>query len=119
MRRHVETALKIFALKQLTLEHQSLYESGYFTGGSARLLHLAYRDLLNQIRPQMVPLIESFPESSRFLPSTIGNEYGDIYEMQFETARASRLNKGIVPSFFETHMKPVMRMQPMPKVPKL
>ena len=46
-RKHVETALKIFALKQLTLDHQSLYESGYFTKGSARLLHLAYTGLLN------------------------------------------------------------------------
>jgi len=59
----------------------------------------------------MVGFVESFPESSQFVPSTIGNAYGDIYEMQFETAKNSKMNKGIVPEFFETHMKPVMTMR--------
>jgi len=45
----------------------------------------------------MVSLAESNPKSSRFVPSTIGNAYGDIYEMQFETAKNSKLNHGIVP----------------------
>ena len=58
----------------------------------------------------MLSFVESFPKSYEFVPSTIGNKYGDIYEMQFDTARATRLNKAIVPSFFETHMKPVMTM---------
>ena len=72
------------------------------------------------LRPQMVPLVESFPEASRRVLSisTIGNEYGDIYEMQYETAKASTLNQGIVPTFYETHMKPVMTMR-KPQVPKL
>ena len=65
----------------------------------------------------MVPLVESFPNSSMFVPSTIGNAYGDIYEMQFETAKNSKMNQGIVPSIFETHMKPVMNLR-RPQVPK-
>jgi len=70
------------------------------------------------MRPQMVPLVEMFPECHTFMPTTIGNAYGDIYEQQFETAKNSRMNKPIVPSFFETHMKPVMTMR-KPQVPKL
>ena len=66
----------------------------------------------------MVPIVESFPKSYEYSLSTIGNKYGDIYEMQFETARNSRLNDGIVPSFYETHMKPVMNLR-KPQVPKL
>ena len=66
----------------------------------------------------MVSIVEMMPETSSFLPTTIGNEYGDIYEMQFETAQNSAMNKAIVPSFFETHMKPVMQMR-KPVVPKL
>jgi len=108
---YLETACLIFAFKQLILDGQTLYESGYFGKGSQRLLDLAYRAALQKIRPQLVPFVESFPKSSQFVPSTIGNEYGDIYEMQFETARNSQLNKGIRPSFYETHMKPVMTMR--------
>jgi hypothetical protein len=73
--------LKIFALKQLLLDSQGLYETGFFGLGSGRLLDLSYRELLKQMRPQMVGFVESFPESSQFVPSTIGNAYGDIYEM--------------------------------------
>ena len=114
----LETAIKIFALKQLIIDHQSLYESGYFGKGSAYLLDQAYRGLLDTMRPQMIGIVECFSESFEFLPTTIGNKYGDIYEMQFETAKNSRLNDGIVPSFFQTHMKPVMTMR-QPQVPKL
>ena len=40
----------------------------------------------------MLPIVESFPKSYEWTPSTIGNKYGDIYEMQFETAKAGKLN---------------------------
>lgn len=62
--------------------------------------------------------MEILEATTKFIPSTIGNEFGDIYEMQFETARASSMNKAIVPDFYETHMKPVMHMR-KPIVPKL
>ena len=54
----------------------------------------------------MIGLVELLPEGG--LCSTIGNKYGDIYEAQFETAKASRLNKGEVPELYYTHIKPVM-----------
>lgn len=43
---YLEAGCKIFALKQLTLDHQSLYENGYFVKGSGRLLDLSYRTVL-------------------------------------------------------------------------
>ena len=112
--------LKAFALRSLLLDSQTLYECGFFAKGSGRQVDLAYRESLKQMRPQMLPLVESFSKAgdTKFVPSTIGNEYGDIYEMQLDTARNSKLNKGIVPEFFETHMKPVMTMHKSP-APKL
>ena len=59
----------------------------------------------------MIPIVESFPKAAAFVPTTIGNKFGDIYEMQYETAKGSKLNDGVVPSFYETHMKPVMTMR--------
>ena len=44
------------------------------------------------IRPQMIPLVESYWLPDTWLPSTIGNSYGDIYEMQLDKAKQSRLN---------------------------
>ena len=47
----LEIALKVFALKQLVLDNQSLYESGHFSNGSSSLLNLAYNEALKQMRP--------------------------------------------------------------------
>ena len=41
---YLEACIKIFALKQILLDHQSLYESGFFKRGSNRLIDLAYRE---------------------------------------------------------------------------
>jgi len=100
--------MKFFALKNLASDHQSLYESGYFKRGANRQMNSACEKVLEVIRPQLVPFAEVFCEPFDNIPSTIGNEFGDIYQMQFETAKASSLNKAIVPDFYETHMKPVM-----------
>ena len=95
-----------------------LYESGYFKKGYGKLLDDAFDACLKRLRPQMVSMVEHFDVLTDKIPSTIGNAYGDIYEMQFETAKASSMNSAIVPSIFETHMKPVMNIR-RPVVPKL
>ena len=41
---YLEACIKIFALKQILLDHKSLYESGFFKHGSNRLFDLAYRE---------------------------------------------------------------------------
>ena len=64
----------------------------------------------------MIPLVEFSPKSEIGLLSSIGNKYGDIYEKPFELAQGSRLNQNKVPKFYETHMKPVMRKYPAPKL---
>ena len=84
-----------FALKQLSLDPTPLYETGFFDASSVNLLSAAYKQTLIDLRPDMISLVELLPEGA--LCSTIGNKYGDIYEAQFETAKASRLNKGEVP----------------------
>ena len=62
------------------------------------------------LRPQMIPIVESYDAPDGFWPSVIGNSYGDIYEQQLECAQASRLNvNNEVPEYFERLMKPVLR----------
>ena len=76
----LDIGIKIFGLKQLSLDARPLYEAGYFGKGSAGLLSAAYDTVLSELRPQMVPFVECFPKANEFLPTTIGNKYGDIYE---------------------------------------
>ena len=74
------TAFANFALKQLQLDMNPLFEAGFFGPDSVDLLEAAYKQTLVDLRPQMLSLAElAFPCSA---PTTIGNEYGDMYEMQ-------------------------------------
>ena len=103
-----------FALKQLSLDCVSLYETGFFGPGSNDLLLAAYKQTLIEMRPNVIGLVELLPEGS--YATSIGNKYGDIYEAQYEIAKNSRLNNDGVPDLYYTHIKPVMQMVPTPKL---
>ena len=64
---------------------------------------------MKDLRPNMIGLVEFCPIIDE--TSTIGNKFGDIYETQLEVAKASRLNKNVVPPYYETLMKPTMTMR--------
>ena len=79
---------KVFALKQLSLDCVACYETGFFGVGSNELLTKSMKQVLKELRPQMVPLTElkTNPEMDMSYLSAIGNEYGDIYETQLDWA---------------------------------
>ena len=112
------SAFANFALKYIIADPPSLYECGFFGPGSLKLLEAAYKQTLIEMRPQMISLVEILPDGNS-RPSTIGNTYGDIYENQFDTAKASRLNTNEVPELYHTHMKPVMKLGSAAQAPKL
>ena len=102
---------KIFAVKQILKDPQSLYECGYFGRGSGQLIDAAYKKLLVDMRPHMIPFVEYSPNYLHGIVSTIGNSHGDIYETQLQVAKNSRLNKTEVPPYYEKYMKPTMNMR--------
>ena len=71
---------RVFALTELQKESTSLYEAGYFQMGTASLLLDALKHMMSLVRPQVIPLVESFGYPDNVLMSAIGNSYGDIYE---------------------------------------
>jgi hypothetical protein len=82
----------LFCLKQLRQDNQALYETGFFGPGAHVLLDEAFKHLLRELRPHMIPLVETCPVLDVGY-STIGNYYGDIVEAQLDFARTSKLNK--------------------------
>ena len=114
LRKSLYSVLANFAVNQLKLDLCPLYESGFFTAGSAGLLELALKQTLIDLRQNMVGLAEVVP--SMLVSSTIGNYYGDIYENQYETALNSPLNTGVVPDLIHSHIKPTMALNPVPKL---
>ena len=56
----------------------------------------------------MIPLIEFGPVWQKYHDSVIGNEYGDIYEAQFDFASTTPLVTNGPAAWFEDQIKPLM-----------
>ena len=86
------------------------YESGYLPKGAQTLINEAYKILLVKIRPQIIPLVETFGIPDSVLVSAVGNSYGDIYETHLEWAKTSRLNddKGSIPDGYMEYIMPIL-----------
>ena len=109
----LELIAKVFALNELNTDCQQCFASGYFAQKeSYTSLQEAYRLVLLQLRPLMIPLVETLYIPENQLMSAIGNKWGDIYELQLEGAKNSRLGNSI-PSYYKEFMEPIL------KAPKL
>ena len=65
--------------------------------------------MMVQLRPQIIPLIEALNIYDEEIPSSIGNKYGDIHELQLELAKGSRLNKNSVHSAWMQNMAGIVQ----------
>ena len=79
VKHHMTNLARVFALNELINDSVPLYETGFLVQGSAPLIMEAMKLLLTELRPQMIPLVESWIFSDYTQVSAIGNSYGDIY----------------------------------------
>lgn len=104
----LELLCRVFALKQLQLESAPCFDTGFFGAGSNDLLNEAMKAALVELRPHMIPLVEiKVGNYDINALSSIGNEFGDIYENQLENAINSKLNEKPRPEYWESLMKPI------------
>lgn len=100
--------MRVYALKQIQDDMQGLYECGFFGAGSGQLINEALKDVLRQLRPQMISLAELDMAATNQLKSASGNFHGDIYEHMLDFAKGSELNSQPVPTYYEKYMKPLI-----------
>lgn len=91
-----------------------LFATGYFAPEALTMISEALDIVVKRVRPQLIPLCESWFLEDEMWPSSIGNKYGDIYETQLDWAKNSRLNKldeqnGGKPSYFDDLIKPFLK----------
>lgn len=109
IKKNLTNLLLVFGLTELSKDSAALYESGFFNLGTAPLVLDALKQLMVTIRPQVIPLVESFHMPDSILQTAIGNSYGDIYETQLEWAKTSRLNDTPVPKGFNETLLPILQ----------
>ena len=104
--------LRVTALKDLISDSSLLFASGFFAPEAHAQMREALDLVIKRLRPQLLSLAERMMFSDSVLPSSIGNSYGDIYELQFEWAQKSRMQvldaKDGGPTYFEELIKPFL-----------
>lgn len=69
-----------------------LLQAGLLTVPQALQVSAHIKDLLTQLRPEAVALVDAFDLNDRRLNSVLGRYDGNVYEHLFEWARHSPLN---------------------------
>ena len=64
------------------------------------------QDLLDELRPDVVALVDSFDLPDATLNSTLGRSDGLVYEALIDAARRSRLNRTVPFGGYQTVLKP-------------
>jgi acyl-CoA oxidase len=90
---HITKLCLLYGLVHLKKDTSACYESGYFAGKPfTSFINEAIKQLLKDIRPYAISLVEGYGVDDEVLCSAIGNSYGDIYETHLRWAKDSKLN---------------------------
>lgn len=78
----------LFGLDLLKKQSSFCYVSGYFSNvqNASILVKEAYRQVHNDLRPQILNIVEAIGVPDVLITSAIGNSYGDIYETHLRWA---------------------------------
>lgn len=82
----------LYATHTMEQEGAEFLSCGYLSPAQYRLLSSKTQELMAAIRPQAVPLVDSFALSDYLLNSTLGAYEGDVYNGLFEHALNEPLN---------------------------
>ncbi|KAH8276476.1 hypothetical protein KR044_010882 [Drosophila immigrans] len=79
------------------------------TGRQLQQVEQRFEQLLQQLRPNAVALVDGFDFHDRVLGSTLGCHDGRVYERLMEHARGNPLNQQSVNRSYHTHLRPLMQ----------
>lgn len=71
----------LFGLSQILGDLGDFMESGHLTPKQASLARSAYFQLLKQLRPEAVGLVDAFAIPDYILDSSLGRYDGDVYRL--------------------------------------
>jgi acyl-CoA oxidase len=111
---HVGTVLRqlaaLYACSEILDGQQWL---GIIDANEAVLLQQAVGELLDELRPNTIALVNAFDIPDRVLNSTIGRKDGNVYEALYQSAKESALNKTEVLEGFDEFIKPHLDLELM------
>lgn len=98
----------LFALNIMEKESSEFFMCGYLSSEQYVLLKKQIIQLLEQIRPESVSLVDAFALPDYYLHSALGRYDGKVYEAMTEMAEREPLNHTVVVKGYENYIKPAV-----------
>lgn len=99
----------LFALYHIEGLMGDFTEDSYLSAAQAGAVRRVIKQLLVEIRPDAVLLVDSFAESDYTLNSDIGRYDGNVYQALWDRAQREPLNKTSVAEGYHKYMHPMIK----------
>jgi len=84
---------------------------GLLPAGQMKLVKQATAELLNQLRPDAIALVDAFDIPDKVLNSALGKFDGNVYEALYEAAQRSSLNKRDPFDGYQEYLRPYLDLE--------
>uniref|UniRef100_A0A8C8GZF5 Acyl-coenzyme A oxidase n=1 Tax=Oncorhynchus tshawytscha TaxID=74940 RepID=A0A8C8GZF5_ONCTS len=103
----LSTLALLYALQGIQQHSGDFLQTGLLSVPQLSQVSQRLKDLLAQLRPNAVGLVDAFDYRDEMLNSVLGRYDGNVYEHMFEWARRSPLNKTEVHESYHKYLKPL------------
>ncbi|XP_052346566.1 peroxisomal acyl-coenzyme A oxidase 1-like isoform X3 [Oncorhynchus keta] len=103
----LSTLALLYALQGIQQHSGDFLQTGLLSVPQLSQVSQRLKDLLAQLRPNAVALVDAFDYRDEMLNSVLGRYDGNVYEHMFEWARRSPLNKTEVHESYHKYLKPL------------
>lgn len=104
----LRTMAALFALHTMEKELAEFLISGYISSEQSVLLKKQVIALLEELRPNAVPLVDAFALPDYYLHSALGRYDGKVYETYTKMAEREPLNQTLVVDEYDQFIKPLI-----------
>uniref|UniRef100_A0A1A7XSA5 Acyl-coenzyme A oxidase n=1 Tax=Iconisemion striatum TaxID=60296 RepID=A0A1A7XSA5_9TELE len=103
----LSTLALLYAMHGITKDSGDFLLAGLLSVPQVLQISVRIKELLSQLRPNAVALVDAFDIHDKKLNSVLGRFDGNVYENMFEWARRSPLNATEVHESFHKYLKPL------------
>ncbi|XP_013123743.2 peroxisomal acyl-coenzyme A oxidase 1 isoform X2 [Oreochromis niloticus] len=103
----LSTLALLYTLYGITKNSGDFLQAGLLSVPQVMQISIRIKELLAQLRPNAVALVDAFDIHDKKLNSVLGRYDGNVYEHMFEWARKSPLNATEVHESFHKYLKPL------------
>ncbi|XP_077574218.1 peroxisomal acyl-coenzyme A oxidase 1 isoform X2 [Stigmatopora nigra] len=101
------TLARLYALYGISKNSGDFLQAGLLNGSQVLQIANRIKELLSELRPNAVALVDAFDFHDKLLNSVLGRYDGNVYEHMFEWARRSPLNATEVHESYHKYLKPL------------